>query len=156
MDFSKRVMYCEVVDNEDTESAHSSKDRMQRFNNQMLFIREGLQKSEAPVLPQYFVHQSFSHVVFIQFSSKHPVLVDDGILVYRVKSRYNRKRRADKGESMLPRGGWTDITAWSGEKSTTGEWKSVTKCWRFQNQGRNQQGSRRTKSTWTPSPRLER
>ncbi len=49
------ICYAEVVDNEDAESVQGSKDRMQRFNNQMRFIREGLQKSEAMVLPQYVV-----------------------------------------------------------------------------------------------------
>ena len=49
------ICHAEVVDNEDAESVQGSKDRMQRFNNQMRFIREGLQKSEAMVLPQYAV-----------------------------------------------------------------------------------------------------
>ena len=58
MDFARGAMFCEichaeVVDNEDAESVQGSKDRMQRFNSQMRFIREGLQKSEAMVLPQY-------------------------------------------------------------------------------------------------------
>jgi len=43
----------EVVDNENTESVLGSKDRMQRFNHQMRFVRAGLQKSEAMVLPAY-------------------------------------------------------------------------------------------------------
>jgi len=60
MDFAKGAMFCEichaeVVDNEDAESVQGSKDRMQRFNSQMRFIREGLQKSESMVLPQYVI-----------------------------------------------------------------------------------------------------
>jgi len=56
MDFARGMFICdicyaEVVDNENAESVLGSKDRMQRFNNQMRFIREGLQKSEAMVLP---------------------------------------------------------------------------------------------------------
>ena len=56
MDFNLGILICEichaeVVDNENAESVQGSKDRMQRFNHQMRFIREGLQKSEAMVLP---------------------------------------------------------------------------------------------------------
>jgi transcription initiation factor TFIIE subunit alpha len=56
MDFARGMFICdicyaEVVDNENSESVLGSKDRMQRFNNQMRFIREGLQRSEAMVLP---------------------------------------------------------------------------------------------------------
>ena len=53
----------EVVDNENTESVLGSKDRMQRFNHQMRFVRAGLQKSEAMVLPAYallHVHSSMN------------------------------------------------------------------------------------------------
>ncbi|PPQ89235.1 hypothetical protein CVT25_001314 [Psilocybe cyanescens] len=60
MDFTQGILICEichaeVVDNENAESVLGSKDRMQRFNNQMRFIREGLQKSEAMVLPAFDV-----------------------------------------------------------------------------------------------------
>ncbi|KAL9710165.1 hypothetical protein Ac2012v2_006461 [Leucoagaricus gongylophorus] len=60
MDFARGIMVCEichaeVVDNENAESVQGSKDRMQRFNHQMRFIREGLQKSEAMVLPAFDV-----------------------------------------------------------------------------------------------------
>lgn len=56
MDFALGTLICEichaeVVDNENAESLQGSKDRMQRFNHQMRFIREGLQKSEAMLLP---------------------------------------------------------------------------------------------------------
>ncbi|KAG6812890.1 hypothetical protein H0H92_015625 [Tricholoma furcatifolium] len=58
MDFAAGTLICEichaeVVDNENAESVLGSKDRMQRFNHQMRFIREGLQKSEAMTLPAY-------------------------------------------------------------------------------------------------------
>ncbi|TFK34509.1 hypothetical protein BDQ12DRAFT_689715 [Crucibulum laeve] len=60
MDFAQGTLVCEicraeVVDNENAESVMGSKDRMQRFNHQMRFIREGLQKSEAMVLPAFDV-----------------------------------------------------------------------------------------------------
>jgi transcription initiation factor TFIIE subunit alpha len=60
MDFARGILVCEichaeVVDNENAESVLGSKDRMQRFNNQMRFIREGLQKSEAMILPAFDV-----------------------------------------------------------------------------------------------------
>lgn len=60
MDFSSGTLTCEicraeVVDNENAESVLGSKDRMQRFNHQMKFIREGLQKSESMVLPAFDV-----------------------------------------------------------------------------------------------------
>jgi transcription initiation factor TFIIE subunit alpha len=58
MDFARGALICEichaeVVDNENAESVLGSKDRMQRFNHQMRFIREGLQKSEAMMLPAW-------------------------------------------------------------------------------------------------------
>ena len=42
----------ELVDNENAENVRGSQDRMQRFNYQMRFIREGLRKSEEMVMPQ--------------------------------------------------------------------------------------------------------
>jgi transcription initiation factor TFIIE subunit alpha len=56
MDFARGAFICdichaELVDNENAESVRGSQDRMQRFNRQMRFIREGLQKSEAMLLP---------------------------------------------------------------------------------------------------------
>ncbi|KAF8882641.1 TFIIE alpha subunit-domain-containing protein [Mucidula mucida] len=60
MDFMRGAMVCkichgEVVDNEDEEALQGGKDRMQRFNHQMRFIRAGLQKSESMVLPAFDV-----------------------------------------------------------------------------------------------------
>jgi len=60
MDYAKGVFICEdcgaeLVDNEDAESVRGNQDRMQRFNRQMSFIREGLRKSEAMVLPAFDV-----------------------------------------------------------------------------------------------------
>ncbi|KAJ8516968.1 hypothetical protein ONZ45_g5796 [Pleurotus djamor] len=54
-EFVCEICHGEVVDNENAESVIGSKDRMQRFNNQMRFIRDGLQKSEAMVLPAFDV-----------------------------------------------------------------------------------------------------
>jgi transcription initiation factor TFIIE subunit alpha len=56
------ICHAEVVDNEDAESVQGSKDRMQRFNHQMRFVREGLQKSEAMVLPQCVFYHWFARV----------------------------------------------------------------------------------------------
>lgn len=58
MDFARGCFVCEicqseVVDNENPETVQGGKDRMSRFNHQMRFIRAGLQKSEAMVLPPY-------------------------------------------------------------------------------------------------------
>lgn len=50
-EFVCEICHGEVVDNENAASVIGSKDRMQRFNNQMRFIRDGLQKSEGMVLP---------------------------------------------------------------------------------------------------------
>ncbi|KAJ7645502.1 TFIIE alpha subunit-domain-containing protein [Mycena polygramma] len=60
MDMSLNALICEicraeVVDNEDAECVLGSKDRMQRFNHQMRFIRAGLQKSEDMTLPAFDV-----------------------------------------------------------------------------------------------------
>ncbi|KAJ6508984.1 TFIIE alpha subunit-domain-containing protein [Mycena sanguinolenta] len=49
------ICHAEVVDNEDAECVMGSKDRMQRFNHQMRFIRAGLQKSEDMMLPAFDV-----------------------------------------------------------------------------------------------------
>ncbi|KZP24990.1 hypothetical protein FIBSPDRAFT_856365 [Athelia psychrophila] len=60
MDFVRGVFACEdcsaeLVDNEDADSVKGSQDRMQRFNKQMTWIREGLRKSEAMLLPAFDV-----------------------------------------------------------------------------------------------------
>jgi len=60
MDFARGCFVCEicqseVVDNENPETVQGGKDRMSRFNHQMRFIRAGLQKSEAMVLPPFDV-----------------------------------------------------------------------------------------------------
>ena len=64
MDFSRNALICEichaeVIDNENAETVQGSQDRMQRFNHQMRFIREGLQKSEAMILPAYVLPNSY-------------------------------------------------------------------------------------------------
>jgi transcription initiation factor TFIIE subunit alpha len=60
MDFSRGTFICEdckaeVIENENAESVKGSQDRMQRFNHQMRFIREGLRKTEEMVLPAFDV-----------------------------------------------------------------------------------------------------
>lgn len=45
----------EVILNEDEEAVRGSKDRMERFNRQTKFIREGLRKSEEMTLPAFNV-----------------------------------------------------------------------------------------------------
>jgi transcription initiation factor TFIIE subunit alpha len=64
MNFSRNALICEichaeVVDNENAETVQGSQDRMQRFNHQMRFIRDGLQKSEAMILPAYVLPYSY-------------------------------------------------------------------------------------------------
>lgn len=39
------------MDNENADNVRGSKDRMQRFNHQMRFIRQGLQKVDSMILP---------------------------------------------------------------------------------------------------------
>jgi transcription initiation factor TFIIE subunit alpha len=56
MDFALAAFVCdicraELIDNETADSAKGNQDRMQRFNFQMRFIREGLRKTEEIVLP---------------------------------------------------------------------------------------------------------
>jgi TFIIB zinc-binding len=56
-DYGRGIFICEdcgteLVDNENAENVRGSQDRMQRFNYQMRFIREGLRKSEEMVMPQ--------------------------------------------------------------------------------------------------------
>ncbi|KAI5123232.1 hypothetical protein M0805_001321 [Coniferiporia weirii] len=66
MDFMRGMFVCdqcptspggphEVVLNEDEETVRGSKDRMERFNRQTKFIREGLRKSESMTLPAFDV-----------------------------------------------------------------------------------------------------
>ncbi|CAL1699012.1 unnamed protein product [Somion occarium] len=62
MDFAMGAFICDVckaelVDNENAESVRGSQDRMQRFNRQMRFIREGLRRTETMVLPAFDVAQ---------------------------------------------------------------------------------------------------
>ena len=49
--FNCDICRAELTDNENAESVKGSQDRMQRFNRQMRFIREGLRRSEDMVLP---------------------------------------------------------------------------------------------------------
>jgi len=56
--YERGVFICEdcgteLVDNENAENVRGSQDRMQRFNYQMRFIREGLRKSEEMVMPHF-------------------------------------------------------------------------------------------------------
>ncbi|KAF8527611.1 TFIIE alpha subunit-domain-containing protein [Hysterangium stoloniferum] len=62
MDFSRGAFICEdckaeVIENENAESVKGSQDRMQRFNHQMRFVREGLRKTEEMVLPAFDVQE---------------------------------------------------------------------------------------------------
>ncbi|KAI0806213.1 TFIIE alpha subunit-domain-containing protein [Irpex lacteus] len=53
--FNCDICRAELTDNENAESVKGSQDRMQRFNRQMRFIREGLRRSEDMVLPAFDV-----------------------------------------------------------------------------------------------------
>ncbi|KAJ3845187.1 TFIIE alpha subunit-domain-containing protein [Lentinula raphanica] len=53
--FVCEICQAEVIDNENPETVQGGKDRMSRFNDQMRFIRAGLQKSEGMVLPPFDV-----------------------------------------------------------------------------------------------------
>ncbi|TFK26129.1 hypothetical protein FA15DRAFT_667806 [Coprinopsis marcescibilis] len=60
IDFTLGIFVCEIchaelIDNENAASLQGSKDRMMRFNHQMRFIRDGLQKSEGMKLPKFDV-----------------------------------------------------------------------------------------------------
>ncbi|KAH8828787.1 TFIIE alpha subunit-domain-containing protein [Flagelloscypha sp. PMI_526] len=57
-DFSRNCAICEIcgselIDNEEADNGAGNNDRMQRFNHQIRFIREGLQKSEGMVIPHF-------------------------------------------------------------------------------------------------------
>ena len=57
-DFVRNILACDVcgtelVDNENSEKVKGSKDRMQRFNAQMKYIRDGLRNIEGVVMPAY-------------------------------------------------------------------------------------------------------
>ncbi|KAI0337217.1 hypothetical protein BDW22DRAFT_1364381 [Trametopsis cervina] len=53
--FNCDICHAELTDNENAESVRGSQDRMQRFNRQMRFIREGLRRSEDMVMPAFDV-----------------------------------------------------------------------------------------------------
>lgn len=53
--FNCDVCHAELTDNENADDVKGSQDRMQRFNRQMGFIREGLRRSEDMVLPAFDV-----------------------------------------------------------------------------------------------------
>ena len=66
MDYSRNAFLCdqcttspggphELIPNDDEEAARGSNDRMERFNYQTKFIREGLRKSEQMTLPAFDV-----------------------------------------------------------------------------------------------------
>lgn len=59
------VCHAELVDNENAEDVKGSQDRMQRFNRQMRFIREGLRRTEDLVLPAYVSDSQPSLLVLI-------------------------------------------------------------------------------------------
>ncbi|KAK7685566.1 hypothetical protein QCA50_011433 [Cerrena zonata] len=50
------VCHAELIDNENAENVRGSQDRMQRFNRQMRFIREGLRRTEDMILPAFVFH----------------------------------------------------------------------------------------------------
>lgn len=61
MDFALGTFICDVchaelIDNENAENVRGSQDRMQRFNRQMRFIREGLRRTEDMILPAFVFH----------------------------------------------------------------------------------------------------
>jgi transcription initiation factor TFIIE subunit alpha len=74
MDFSLAAFVCdicraELIDNENAESAKGNQDRMQRFNFQIRFIREGLRKTEEIVLPASVVTSTVNvHVQFCAYN----------------------------------------------------------------------------------------
>ncbi|TCD60740.1 hypothetical protein EIP91_009608 [Steccherinum ochraceum] len=53
--FNCDVCRAELIENENAESVRGSQDRMQRFNRQIHFVREGLKKTEDMVLPAFDV-----------------------------------------------------------------------------------------------------
>ncbi|KIP06485.1 hypothetical protein PHLGIDRAFT_13874 [Phlebiopsis gigantea 11061_1 CR5-6] len=64
--FNCDVCQAELVDNENAESVRGSQDRMQRFNRQMRFVREGLRKTEDMILPALLAIHSFDVAVWIK------------------------------------------------------------------------------------------
>jgi len=71
VDFVTGIFHCEVcqaelIDNENADNVRGSQDRMQRFNRQMAWIREGLRKSEEMILPAFdvekYVRENFTEV----------------------------------------------------------------------------------------------
>jgi hypothetical protein len=66
-DFVRNGLFCdicdtELVDNENSEKVKGSKDRMQRFNAQMKYIRDGLRNIEGVVMPAYVISASQNRV----------------------------------------------------------------------------------------------
>ncbi|KAF8962636.1 TFIIE alpha subunit-domain-containing protein [Flammula alnicola] len=123
MDFARGILICEichaeVVDNENAESVQGSKDRMQRFNNQMRFIREGLQKSEAMVLPAFDVAAwSGLKVAGADGTRKD----DEGVGVMMAMDKDESTRRQERDAEAEVKRQQNALPAWHLKSTITGD-----------------------------------
>ncbi|KAI0048968.1 hypothetical protein FA95DRAFT_1489994 [Auriscalpium vulgare] len=67
VDFARGVFICEqcqgeLIENENAENVRGSQDRMQRFNYQMRYVRDGLRKSELMVMPAFDIAQTIRRI----------------------------------------------------------------------------------------------
>ncbi|KAJ7136562.1 TFIIE alpha subunit-domain-containing protein [Mycena epipterygia] len=145
MDMTLNALICEicraeVVDNEDAECVMGSKDRMQRFNHQMRFIRAGLQKSEDMMLPAFDVamwvksHQPDSEKTDesqagpgLKIAGADGVKREDdgiGVLISSDKDEATRRRERDeqaqakRQQNTLPE--WHRVSTVSGHMTALG------------------------------------
>ncbi|KAJ7366692.1 TFIIE alpha subunit-domain-containing protein [Mycena albidolilacea] len=134
------ICHAEVVDNEDAECVLGSKDRMQRFNHQMRFIRAGLQKSEDMMLPAFDVamwvkaHQPDSEKKDdaesgpgLKIAGADGVKREDdgiGVLISSDKDEATRRRERDeqaqakRAQNTLPE--WHRVSTVSGHMTALG------------------------------------
>ncbi|KAF7321870.1 HTH TFE/IIEalpha-type domain-containing protein [Mycena kentingensis (nom. inval.)] len=145
MDMTLNALMCEichseVIDNEEAECVMGNKDRMQRFNHQMRFIRAGLQKSEDMMLPAFDValwvktHQPESEKQDetqpgsgLKIAGSDGVKFEDagvGVLISSDKDEATRRRERDeqanakRQQNQLPE--WHRVSTVSGHLTALG------------------------------------
>ncbi|KAF7316536.1 HTH TFE/IIEalpha-type domain-containing protein [Mycena indigotica] len=134
------ICHAEVIDNEEAECVLGNKDRMQRFNHQMRFIRAGLQKSEDMTMPAFDVatwvkaHQPDTEKqaeatpgAGLKIAGSDGVKFEDvgiGVLISTDKDEATRRRERDeqaqakRQQNTLPE--WHRVSTVSGQLTALG------------------------------------
>ncbi|KIJ36371.1 hypothetical protein M422DRAFT_782278 [Sphaerobolus stellatus SS14] len=130
--FSCEDCKAEVIENENAESVKGSKDRMQRFNHQMRFIREGLRRTEEMVLPAFDVqdwlrkHPSeeakrAAERDGLKTAGANGEKKDDGMEIVMSVDKDEATRRAEREEEAEAKRKQNALPAWHTRSTITGE-----------------------------------